>query len=107
MEQMGKSFLLVSTNQTKMLPREMIRLEKDNFLAQMMSRLSNEFIAGSKVIVFPGPSNKTTAQGVVNLFDSQSGKLLAIIEAKSITQFRTAACSVLLQIYWQTKVSKA
>ncbi|MEP7199985.1 MAG: ornithine cyclodeaminase family protein [Chloroflexota bacterium] len=70
--------------------------EKVGALGMMPSYLANIGAMGLKAIsVFPG--NHGTAhdshQGVVLLFETQHGRLLAIMDATSITAIRTAAVS--------------
>ena len=70
--------------------------EKNGALALMPSYLANPASLGVKVIsVFPG--NTTTEydshQGVILLFEPVYGRLLAIVDATSVTAIRTAAAS--------------
>jgi ornithine cyclodeaminase len=70
--------------------------DKTGALALMPSYLMNPASLGVKVIsVFPG--NTTTEydshQGVILLFEPVYGKLLAIVDASSVTGIRTAAAS--------------
>jgi ornithine cyclodeaminase/alanine dehydrogenase-like protein (mu-crystallin family) len=70
--------------------------EKNGALALMPSYLANPASMGVKVIsVFP--ANTTTEydshQGVILLFETVNGRLLAIIDATSVTAIRTAAAS--------------
>jgi len=70
--------------------------DKTGALALMPSYLANPASMGVKVIsVFPG--NTTTEydshQGVILLFETINGKLLAIVDATSVTAIRTAAAS--------------
>jgi ornithine cyclodeaminase len=70
--------------------------EKNGALALMPSYLANPASMGVKVIsVFPG--NTTTEydshQGVILLFETVNGRLLAIVDATSVTAIRTAAAS--------------
>jgi alanine dehydrogenase len=70
--------------------------EKNGALALMPSYLANPASMGVKVIsVFP--ANTTTEydshQGVILLFETVNGRLLAIVDATSVTAIRTAAAS--------------
>jgi alanine dehydrogenase len=70
--------------------------KKNGALALMPSYLANPASMGVKVIsVFPG--NTTTEydshQGVILLFETVNGRLLAIVDATSVTAIRTAAAS--------------
>lgn len=80
----------ISTSQAVMLQRSMIPHASHNTLAIMPSSLLQRERTGAKVIIF---SKKETAQGIVPLFDTESGALLAIVDATHITVLRTAATS--------------
>jgi len=70
--------------------------EKNGVLALMPSYITNPKTIGAKVItVFPGNLNTRyeSHQGAVLVFESQNGRLLAIVDASSITAIRTAAVS--------------
>jgi threonine dehydratase len=66
-----------------------------NLSSSIMTSSSNsvtrEFIA-TKVITVNIPSEETH-QGVVLLFDANSGELIGVFDAKCVTAIRTAACS--------------
>lgn len=90
---MGEILKDIAAGEGKMLQRTMINQENGNMLAQMMSSLPQHKIAGSKTIMFAGPAAQETTQGFVSLFDSDTGEVLAIVDARSITCLRTAATS--------------
>ncbi len=65
-------------------------------LAWMPAYLDKERLIGGKFITVFGGNRNTrfeSHQGAVLLFESESGRLLAILDAGSITAIRTAACS--------------
>lgn len=92
---MGEALKQVSNKRAVSLERVMIPQQKGNKLAQMMSSLPETGICGNKTIVFPGQEamKNKTSQGFVSVFDSKTGALLALVDAKSITHIRTAATS--------------
>lgn len=70
--------------------------EKNGALAMMPSYLMNPASLGVKVIsVFPGntATEYDSHQGVILLFEPVHGRLLAIVDASSVTAIRTAAVS--------------
>ena len=85
----------ISDKQAKVLQRSMIAHDNGNMLANMPASLMSENVAGSKVIIFPGPQTAKmgTNQGIIPLFDITTGELIAIIDAELITVVRTAATS--------------
>lgn len=85
----------ISAGQTAMLQRSMMPQPKDNKFALMAADNRQQGICGVKAIVFPGAEAraKGTNQGIVPLFDSNTGALLAIVDAECITAVRTAASS--------------
>ena len=85
----------ISEKQAKVLQRTMIPHANGNKLANMPASLISENVTGSKVIIFPGPQTAKmgTNQGIIPLFDIETGRLIAIIDAELITVVRTAATS--------------
>jgi ornithine cyclodeaminase/alanine dehydrogenase-like protein (mu-crystallin family) len=70
--------------------------DKSGALALMPAYLKNPGLVGVKVIsVFPGNTNTPydSHQGTILLFDPQFGRLVAIVDASSVTAIRTAAAS--------------
>ncbi|MBQ5813334.1 MAG: ornithine cyclodeaminase family protein [Clostridia bacterium] len=92
---MRDTLISATKGEIKMLQRQMIPHEGGNMLALMPASLLSKNVTGSKVIIFPGPETKKTRtnQGVVPLFDTVTGALLAIVDAELITVVRTAATS--------------
>ncbi len=85
----------VAAGATSMLQRSMMPQQKGNMFALMAADNQQQGLCGVKAIVFPGAEarQKGTNQGIVPLFDSATGALLAIVEAECITAVRTAATS--------------
>jgi alanine dehydrogenase len=98
-EIMEQVFRALTLGETALPLRQVMGLPNQNGLLAMMPAYVN--LAGNRsmglkaISVFPG--NQTTRydshQGVVLLFDVQNGRLLAIIDATTITAIRTAAVS--------------
>ena len=92
---MRDTLMAAAQNEIKMLQRQMIPHSSGNMLALMPASLLTKQVTGSKVIIFPGPQARKdgTNQGIVPLFDTESGALLAIVDGELITVVRTAATS--------------
>ena len=76
--------------------RPVIRIPEGNAFAVMPAHSRSLRAVGAKLIsVFPGNhgTDLDSHQGVVTLFDGGNGRLLAIMDAASITAIRTAAVS--------------
>ena len=73
----------VSAGAITMLQRSMIHHKNGNILAGMPSTIDTKEITGSKVTIFPGPEARKngTAQGIVPIFDTVTGSLIAIVGA--------------------------
>lgn len=106
---MSETFSAISLEQTKMLQRSMIGHESGNTLAIMPASLLPKKITGSKIIIFPGKSAKLnkTNQGIVPLFDTDTGALRAIIDAELITTVRTASASACATAWLANKNAKS
>src|SRR3954469_3138092 len=68
----------------------------DGAFAVMPAALANPSTVGAKLITVLPKNNNTkydSHQGAVLLFDTDNGSLLAVMDASSITQIRTAAVS--------------
>ena len=92
---MEETFRRVSSQKASMLQRSMMPQEKGNKFALMASDDRQQGICGVKAIIFPGAEARKngTNQGIIPLFDSATGALLAIVDAEHITVVRTAAAS--------------
>ncbi|WP_058303096.1 ornithine cyclodeaminase family protein [Gorillibacterium timonense] len=76
--------------------RQVMPLENSNLLGLMPGYLPDLKRAGAKIIsVFPGNHSKglPSHQGMISLFDSETGQQLALIDGREITAIRTAAAS--------------
>jgi len=96
-EVMEQTFKTLALGDALQLQRQAIWLpDKKGVLGLMPAYLSSPRAVGSKIVtVFPGNQNTRyeSHQGAVLLFDCDNGKLLALIDASSITAIRTAAVS--------------
>lgn len=92
-EAMKDTLQAVADKKVQSIQRTMIHHENGNTLAGMAASIETINVTGSKVIIFPGPGAKGTSQGIIPLFDTVSGALLAIVDGRSITHTRTAAAS--------------
>jgi len=94
---MEETFKSLSRGETLQPLRQTMWLpDRKGVLALMPSYVPNPPAVGVKAItVFPGNVNSRyeSHQGVVLLFESENGRLLAIVDAGSITKIRTAAVS--------------
>lgn len=92
---MRDTLIAAAQNEIKMLQRQMIPHSSGNMLALMPASLLTKNVTGSKVIIFPGSQTRKdgTNQGIVPLFDTETGALLAIVDGELITVVRTAATS--------------
>jgi hypothetical protein len=92
---MRNALVAISDKESRVLQRTMIPHKNGNMLALMPASLMSENVTGSKVIIFPGPETAKagTNQGIIPLFNTETGELLAIIDAELITVVRTAATS--------------
>jgi ornithine cyclodeaminase/alanine dehydrogenase-like protein (mu-crystallin family) len=96
---MEQAFRSLADGETLQPLRQVVWLpDKSGVLAMMPAYLGGAQVMGLKAIsVFPG--NHATPfdshQGVVLLFETRNGRLLAILDATAITAIRTAAVSAL------------
>ena len=76
--------------------RQVLPLHEAGLLGIMPGFLSREETAGAKIIsVFPGNHKRglPSHQGIIMLFDSETGEVQAIVDGRRITAIRTAAAS--------------
>ncbi len=92
---MKHTLVAISENQTQVLQRQMLLHKNGNKLANMPASLISEGVTGSKIAIFPGveTAKKNTQQGIVSLFSIETGALIGIIDASTITVIRTAGTS--------------
>lgn len=89
-----EAMVALSTGQTRQLPRSIIPIGAGRLFGQMPGALLNGGYFGAKLIsVFAEPDRpgRSAHQGVVVLFDAQSGQAVCVADAGAITQIRTAA----------------
>lgn len=92
---MAETLKQVSWKKTSMIQRGMLPAQAGNMFAVMQACNVGQSICGAKVIIFPGREarERGTNQGIIPLFDTQTGRLEAIVDAECITAVRTAATS--------------
>lgn len=90
---MAETLTAAAQGAVKMLQRSMIPHDSGCKLAIMPATMVPRQVTGAKVIIFAGPSARGTSQGIVPLFDTETGALKAIVDAELITVVRTAATS--------------
>jgi len=105
---MKTALIGLSEKTAKVLQRTMIPHSNGNMLANMPASLTAENVTGSKVIIFPGPATAKmgTNQGIIPLFNIETGELIAIVDAELITVVRTAATSAVATDALANKNSK-
>ena len=90
------AMIAVSRGETRQLPRGILSLEQDRKLGVMTGALSHPGPFGSKLVsVFPDNFDRgmPSHQGIVVLFDRETGTPMAAAEGGSITAIRTACAS--------------
>lgn len=92
---MRDALVSISGKDAVVLQRQMIPHEGGNCLAIMPASSMSEKVTGGKVIIFPGPATYQagTSQGIVPLFSTETGELLAITDAHVMTTIRTSSTS--------------
>jgi ornithine cyclodeaminase/alanine dehydrogenase-like protein (mu-crystallin family) len=86
----------LSAGQTQQMLRQVIPIAGENVLSAMAGVMVPEIGFGAKIIsVFPrnSRSGRQSHQGVVVLFDTQSGEPACVLHAGEITRIRTASAS--------------
>lgn len=87
---MKEALVSIAQDKVNILPRFFVPNEDNSRLAIMSGACNNTHIMGAKVIVF---GNKETAQGIVPLFCTKTGRVKAITDAKVMTKVRTSSTS--------------
>lgn len=93
---MKKAFIGLSGGGARQIVRPVLPLFDRNVLGMMPAYDASENVAGVKILtVFPQNYEKNIAshQGYVIVFETETGKVKAIVDAESITGIRTAAAS--------------
>jgi alanine dehydrogenase len=94
---MARAFAALARGDTRVPVRQILWLpERSGALGLMPAHLDSQAVLGLKAVTF-FPRNEGTDldshQGAVLLFESGRGRLLAVIDATSVTAIRTAAVS--------------
>src|SRR3954464_13438108 len=89
---MREAMTALSTGKTRQLLRSILDLEGGRAFGSMLGAMEETF--GAKLIsVFPGAAGTPSHQGIVALFDPETGAPCAIVDASDVTGIRTAAAS--------------
>jgi ornithine cyclodeaminase/alanine dehydrogenase-like protein (mu-crystallin family) len=92
---MRDAMIALSTGRTKQLLRGIIQLEDGNAFGVMPGAMVDGAFGAKLVSVFPGNVARggLSHQGVITVFDPESGAVAAVVDAGSVTGIRTAAAS--------------
>lgn len=92
---MGEVMVQTSGGQVVNFPRSGARQENGNIFSVMPASWTGKKVAGGKMIVFPGPAagQAGSCQGIIPLFDLETGALLSVVDGLHLTVARTAALS--------------
>ncbi|SMF78140.1 ornithine cyclodeaminase family protein [Allosphingosinicella indica] len=93
---MREAMTALSRGETRQLPRGIVDLAGGRMFGTMPGALAADGVFGAKLIsVFPDnfAAGRPSHQGVVALFDPNSGAPLAVLDANELTAIRTAAAS--------------
>ena len=88
------AMIALSAGETRQLPRSIIPIAAGRLFGQMPGALLSYGYFGAKLISVFGDANypgRSVHQGVVVLFDADSGRTICVADAGAITQIRTAA----------------
>jgi ornithine cyclodeaminase len=91
-----RAMIALSRGETRQLLRTIIPLGDGNAFGIMPGALGERAAFGAKLIsVFPGnfAKGRQSHQGVVVLFDGESGEVVCVVHAGEVTAIRTAAAS--------------
>jgi ornithine cyclodeaminase/alanine dehydrogenase-like protein (mu-crystallin family) len=89
---MREAMIALSQGRTKQMLRQIIDLEGGRAFGVMPGAMA-EAIGAKLISVFPGMVGVPSHQGVVALFDPDTGAPSAIVDASEVTGIRTAAAS--------------
>jgi ornithine cyclodeaminase/alanine dehydrogenase-like protein (mu-crystallin family) len=90
------AMIALAAGQTSQVLRQIIRLDQDRSFGAMQGSLGKNAMFGAKVIsVYPGNFGRglQSHQGLVTLFDPESGAPVCLLHAGEVTRIRTAAAS--------------
>lgn len=106
---MNDTFFALAKKECTQILRTALSLEERNILGVMPSSISSKKIAGAKILtVCPDNFNKglPSHQGLVVVFETETGSLKAVVEGDAITEIRTAAVSAVATELLSRKDSK-
>ena len=89
-----EAMIALSAGETRQLPRSIIPIGAGRLFGQMPGALLSGGYFGAKLVsVFAEPDcpGRTAHQGVVVLFDAESGRAICVADAGAVTLIRTAA----------------
>jgi ornithine cyclodeaminase len=90
---MREAMIALSSGKTRQLLRSILDLEGKRQFGSMLGAMDAGAFGAKLISVFPGASGAPSHQGVVALFDPESGAPVAIVDASELTAIRTAAAS--------------
>jgi ornithine cyclodeaminase/alanine dehydrogenase-like protein (mu-crystallin family) len=93
---MREAMIALSQGRTRQLLRSILDLPEGRAFGAMLGAMAGDGVFGAKLVsVYPGNFDRggPSHQGVVVLFDGESGAPTAILDAGEITAIRTAAAS--------------
>ena len=91
-----EAMMALSAGHTRQLLRRMIHMGEGRTFAQMPGSLGDDAMFGAKLIsVFADPKSpgRRRHRGVIAMFEPESGRPVAIVDAEEVTHIRTAAAS--------------
>jgi len=90
---MRKAMTALSQGRTRQLLRQIIDLDGGRAFGTMPGAMDGSAFGAKLISVFPGAEGAPSHQGVIALFDPDSGAPVAIVDASEVTGIRTAAAS--------------
>src|SRR5205085_6771140 len=90
---MRKAMTALSQGRTRQLLRQIIDLDGGRAFGTMPGAMAGSAFGAKLISVFPGAEGAPSHQGVIALFDPDSGAPVAIVDASEVTGIRTAAAS--------------
>jgi ornithine cyclodeaminase len=90
---MREAMIALSTGQTRQMLRSIIDLDGGRAFGLMPGAMQEGPFGAKLVSVFPGAEGIPSHQGVIALFDPESGAPTAIVDAAEVTGIRTASAS--------------
>jgi ornithine cyclodeaminase/alanine dehydrogenase-like protein (mu-crystallin family) len=90
---MREAMTALSAGRTRQRLREIIDLDGGRAFGSMPGAIHDGPFGAKLIGVFPGAAGTPSHQGVIALFDAQTGAPAAIVDASEVTGIRTAAAS--------------